>query len=77
MLEKLGVPNAKVSAIQEHQCEEAREALRQLKEIRSKEDWDRHVQWLRERPARRAAALIARRAPAVPIHDHGPLFFHF
>ena len=20
---------------------------------------------------------LARRAPAVPIHDHGPLFFHF
>ena len=23
------------------------------------------------------AAELARRAPAVPIHDHGPLFFHF
>ena len=22
------------------------------------------------------AAELARRAPAVPIHDHGPLFFH-
>ena len=35
------------------------------------------------RPSRRIAAAdgflaaeLARREPAVPIHDHGPLFFH-
>ena len=35
------------------------------KEVKSKEDWDRHLQWLLERPARRAAAVKASEAVKV------------
>ena len=61
-LASLSIGDAKISAIQQRKREKALEEQARLRAVKSKEDWDRHLQWLLERPARRPAAVKAAKA---------------